>query len=265
MRCPQCQTENAAGARFCRHCGARLFAAPSTTPPALPQAICAHCQAPMPLGVRFCRTCGKPRAKAAVHSIPATPIAAAPIPVTPTIPAASTETPFSSSPVSAPVTRVVEPAPALAPIPGPPSIPPPSVALTPVAVAVATPMTAAPTVSPSASEVDFVLDHDLSQAKLICTVGSLQGMSFRVGSNSGLIMGRSPGTDVRVPDPEISKTHCWVGLSEGRLVVRDLKSTNGTYLNDRLEHPVSECELQEGDVLVLGRHNGAKFRVSLGD
>ena len=90
-------------------------------------------------------------------------------------------------------------------------------------------------------------------------------MSFRIDTANGLIIGRSPGTDVRVPDPEVSKTHCWVGMSNQRLVVRDLKSTNGTYLNDRLDQPLGECELHEGDVIVLGRHNGAKFRVSFVD
>ena len=79
---------------------------------------------------------------------------------------------------------------------------------------------------------------------------------------SGLVIGRAPGADVRVPDPEVSKLHAWVGISNQRLTARDLKSTNGTFLNDRLNQPITECELREGDILVLGRHNGAKFRIT---
>ena len=87
-------------------------------------------------------------------------------------------------------------------------------------------------------------------------------MTFRAGSESGLVIGRAPGADVRVPDPEVSKLHAWVGISNQRLTARDLKSTNGTFLNDRLNQPITECELREGDILVLGRHNGAKFRIT---
>ena len=59
MRCPQCQQENPAGAKFCNACGARLEA----VCPA-----CAHINAP---GSRFCNECGQ-----------ALGVAAAPAPAT---------------------------------------------------------------------------------------------------------------------------------------------------------------------------------------
>jgi hypothetical protein len=46
MRCPQCQTENDAGARFCEDCGARL------------EATCPSCGTPVTPGKKFCRSCG---------------------------------------------------------------------------------------------------------------------------------------------------------------------------------------------------------------
>jgi class 3 adenylate cyclase len=46
MRCPRCQAENDAGARFCEDCGARL------------EATCPSCGAPVTPGKRFCRSCG---------------------------------------------------------------------------------------------------------------------------------------------------------------------------------------------------------------
>src|SRR5712692_3367966 len=46
MTCPRCQAENAAGARFCEDCGARL------------QAACPSCGTPVTSGKKFCRSCG---------------------------------------------------------------------------------------------------------------------------------------------------------------------------------------------------------------
>ena len=46
MKCPRCQTENDAGARFCEDCGARL------------EATCPSCGAPVRSGKKFCRSCG---------------------------------------------------------------------------------------------------------------------------------------------------------------------------------------------------------------
>jgi predicted amidophosphoribosyltransferase len=46
MRCPRCQAENDAGARFCEDCGTRL------------EAACPSCGAPVTPGKRFCRSCG---------------------------------------------------------------------------------------------------------------------------------------------------------------------------------------------------------------
>ncbi|MFL7807290.1 MAG: zinc-ribbon domain-containing protein, partial [Anaerolineae bacterium] len=48
MKCPQCQTENAAGARYCYHCGAALATR------------CANCQTELPAEARFCMNCGQP-------------------------------------------------------------------------------------------------------------------------------------------------------------------------------------------------------------
>src|SRR5215510_9966484 len=46
MRCPRCQAENKADARFCEDCGARL------------EAACPSCGTPLTPGKKFCRSCG---------------------------------------------------------------------------------------------------------------------------------------------------------------------------------------------------------------
>jgi len=48
MKCPNCQTENPAGAKFCFNCGTKFVAR------------CANCQSELPPGARFCSNCGQP-------------------------------------------------------------------------------------------------------------------------------------------------------------------------------------------------------------
>jgi len=128
-------------------------------------------------------------------------------------------------------------------------------ALTPAAAPVAA------VVAASNTEESTMLFASVGQAKLVCVVGVIQGMSFPVGN--GVTIGRSPEADIVVPDPQVSNRHAWIGVLNNQLVLRDLKSTNGTYLNDQLAVPVQEQVLKDGDVIVLGKHNEMKFRVTL--
>lgn len=55
-----------------------------------------------------------------------------------------------------------------------------------------------------------------------------------------LVVGRCPTTDICIADPSISRRHCQFSInSEGALVVRDLGSLNGVYVDDhRVDRPV---------------------------
>ena len=137
--------------------------------------------------------------------------------------------------------------PSARPAPATPAVPPPL------------PNAAPPLPSREESTVRF---GALDQARLVCVVGVVQGMSFPVAN--GVVIGRSQEADVVVPDSQISNRHAWIGPVQGRLVLKDMHSTNGTYLNDNLGAPVQELELKDGDLIVLGKHGQMKFRVSLG-
>lgn len=65
------------------------------------------------------------------------------------------------------------------------------------------------------------------------------------------IIGRRPDCDLRIPTSDVSRRHCEIGPGEKRseLVVRDLGSSNGTYVNDKR---VAEAKLQAGDRLTIG-------------
>src|SRR4051812_30519467 len=66
-----------------------------------------------------------------------------------------------------------------------------------------------------------------------------------------LILGREqPSADVVIPDPGVSRRHARVLPHDGTILVEDLGSSNGTYLNGRrITGPV---ELATGDELQLG-------------
>lgn len=64
-----------------------------------------------------------------------------------------------------------------------------------------------------------------------------------------LIIGRSPSADIAVDDRWASRRHCRLDLEQGRLVVRDLGSKYGTFVNDCL---VRESALLPGDKLNVG-------------
>jgi pSer/pThr/pTyr-binding forkhead associated (FHA) protein len=69
---------------------------------------------------------------------------------------------------------------------------------------------------------------------------------LRPGTN---VIGRSTECDVVLDDPVVSARHCEIVLEENGVLVRDLNSTNGTYLNDI---PVTEMRFRVGQRLKLG-------------
>ena len=49
----------------------------------------------------------------------------------------------------------------------------------------------------------------------------------------GVTIGRTPPADIILPDSEVSRSHCFVSMEHDRLVVSDLNSTNGTFVDGR--------------------------------
>jgi hypothetical protein len=67
-------------------------------------------------------------------------------------------------------------------------------------------------------------------------------------------VGRNPTNEVRVPDPSVSSFHCEIVIDDEGIRVKDLGSTNGTFINGA---PVREAKLQPGSVIQFG---SAEFR-----
>ena len=62
------------------------------------------------------------------------------------------------------------------------------------------------------------------------------------------ILGRGTDADIRVEDPGVSRKHCEIVVGTPALV-RDLKSTNGTFLNGA---KITESALEDGSVVKIG-------------
>jgi len=86
-------------------------------------------------------------------------------------------------------------------------------------------------------------------AKLVVLTEGLTGRSHELSADRTTI-GRAEDNTFQVPDPSVSSHHCEVLLSSGELRVKDLNSTNGTYIN---EEQITEAVLKPGQVLRLGR------------
>jgi hypothetical protein len=76
---------------------------------------------------------------------------------------------------------------------------------------------------------------------------------------SGLSIGRSRDADVQIDDRYASGVHARVFARDGRSYVEDMRSTNGTLLNDAELR--GEAELIDGDVIRIG---DTEFRFEAG-
>jgi hypothetical protein len=75
------------------------------------------------------------------------------------------------------------------------------------------------------------------------------------GATGQLMVGRHHSCDVVLDDPTVSRLHARLAFRDGKWVLHDLASTNGTLINGaRLDW----CTLQPGDHLVLGE---ARLRI----
>jgi len=68
-------------------------------------------------------------------------------------------------------------------------------------------------------------------------------------SHFPLRLGRSAEADIPIEDRWVSREHCEIDRVDGVLVVRDLGSKHGTYVNG---HAVTTAPLNPGDELSIG-------------
>ena len=169
------------------------------------------------------------------------------------------------SPVSAKPTPAYSPTPTPAYNPSPASVTP---ANNPA------PAPAAARVSPAMNPGDQGMTIDLSRTVAIVpemdtaqinygsirfVSGALAGKQFEIKPEGEYVGRDSSSSQVVIPDPRISKRHLWIGVRDGRVVIVDQDSRNGTFVNDPKSARVKETSLNSGDTVILGESDVARF------
>ena len=75
-------------------------------------------------------------------------------------------------------------------------------------------------------------------------------LTFRLPPGSVKTVGRSTGAELIVDAALVSRLHCQLTATGESLHVKDLGSTNGTFVNGTR---VTTAELKDGDKLAVGR------------
>jgi pSer/pThr/pTyr-binding forkhead associated (FHA) protein len=75
-------------------------------------------------------------------------------------------------------------------------------------------------------------------------------VTFRISAGTVKTVGRSNGAQFIVDAALVSRLHCQLTASGDHLEVKDLESTNGTFVNGKR---VETALLRDGDTLSVGR------------
>ncbi len=86
-------------------------------------------------------------------------------------------------------------------------------------------------------------------AKLVILSQGMTGRSHELTAEKTTI-GRLEDNTFTIGDPSVSSHHCEVLLRGDTVIVRDLNSTNGTYINGER---ITEAPLKPGQILRLGQ------------
>jgi pSer/pThr/pTyr-binding forkhead associated (FHA) protein len=113
--------------------------------------------------------------------------------------------------------------------------------------------------SDAANAIDSAAQSGRGSISLTVVSGTQKGHCHRLQIVSSAIIGRLPSCELCLgDDAEISAQHAVLRVVDNRLMVRDLRSTNGTLVNGVPIH--NEYPLRNGDLLLLGR---TELRVNL--
>ncbi len=86
-------------------------------------------------------------------------------------------------------------------------------------------------------------------AKLVILTQGMTGRAHELNVDRTTI-GRVEDNTFQIADPSVSSHHCEVLLRGGEVLIRDLNSTNGSYINDA---QITESILKPGQKLRLGQ------------
>lgn len=90
------------------------------------------------------------------------------------------------------------------------------------------------------------------QVKLKVLAGSSEGKEIAVNTDKFLI-GRADECQLRPKSESVSRRHCAIVQKDGRVLLVDLKSRNGTFVNEKQLSAEKAKILKDGDILRVGK------------
>ena len=87
------------------------------------------------------------------------------------------------------------------------------------------------------------------EACLVVIYGQDLGKKYRFNRDR-LTIGRSSKSDIHIDEESVSRSHCRIERYDNEIRIKDLGSTNGTYVNDS---QADETVLRDGDLIKIGR------------
>lgn len=79
--------------------------------------------------------------------------------------------------------------------------------------------------------------------------GKYQGGEFPLGDAKEIVVGRSSDLDMVLVEDMVSRRHARIACSDHQIVIEDLGSTNGTFVNGE---KIKRATLKEGDRVLIG-------------
>ncbi|MBI5497673.1 MAG: FHA domain-containing protein [Deltaproteobacteria bacterium] len=80
--------------------------------------------------------------------------------------------------------------------------------------------------------------------------GRFRGGEFPLPDDREVLVGREESNDIQLNETGVSRVHAKLIMEQGRLELRDLNSTNGTFVNGQR---ATRASLKEGDRVLIGQ------------
>lgn len=93
------------------------------------------------------------------------------------------------------------------------------------------------------------VDKSKKQWALKFISGQYQGGMFLLPTDREISIGRSSDTDMILVEDMVSRKHAKISILDDQIIIQDLKSTNGSFVNGE---KISKTNLHEGDRILIG-------------
>ncbi len=92
-------------------------------------------------------------------------------------------------------------------------------------------------------------------------IGSKSGQTKRVALTSDAVIGRGSSSNLRIGSDKVSRKHCLLTITDTGVMLRDLGSMNGTFVNGYRLQPNQDVSIGPSTKLVIGP---AQFLIQFG-